>query len=197
MDIQKAEQTLLDIKRVLNVKRMKFWLVDGVALGAVRNNRFIPYDKDMDIRIMAKDCNLTALSNAFKAQGFAVRLSINPGLYGDLPSGIVIAKRGIKTDMCLGYIYPPDDMIVVLAGAPKSNYDVLPASLFGGKHFTNFCGTKMRIPYPPDEYLTLHYGKNWRTPRKGGSAPASAHPISLAKYADYFHKHPELNRGKA
>lgn len=190
MDTQKAKQTLLDIKAVLNKLQVKFWLVDGVALGAVRDKAFIPYDKDMDLRVMAKDCTLSGLSKAFKEAGFAVRTSINPKLYGDLPSGIIVTKRGIKTDMCFGYYYLPEDLVVVLAGAPRSNYDILPAGLFRGNHFVNFCGTRCRIPYPADDYLTLHYGSDWKTPKQTSYSPPNSKRISLAKYADYFHKHP-------
>lgn len=193
MDTQKAKQTFMDIKKVLNKSRVKFWLVDGVALGAVRSGDFIPYDRDIDLRIMA-GCDLKKLSKAFKDAGFSVLVSINPALYGSKPSGLVLRKRNIKTDMCLGYFYPPGDKIVVLAGAPRSNYDVLPASLFMGNHYITFCGTRARIPYPTEEYLTLHYGKDWMVPVKGGSEPPDAHSISLKKYSDYFNKHPEANQ---
>ncbi len=190
MDAQKAKQTLLDIKKVLNKARVKFWLVDGVALGAVRDGAFIPYDGDMDIRVMAKGFDVPVMMDAFMAAGFGVRVSHNTGLYGDLLSGIIVTKRGIKTDMCFGYVYPPDDTIVVLAGRPVEGISVLPAQLFNGDHRVTFLGTRFRVPYPAAEYLTLHYGEDWKTPV---NAKYPHPPLSIAKEVAFFHKYPEVN----
>ncbi len=190
MDAQKAKQTLLDIKKVLNKARVKFWLVDGVALGAVRDGAFIPYDADMDIRVMAKGFDVPVMIDAFKEAGFAVRKSHNPKLYGNLLSGIIITKRGIKTDMCFGYLYPPDDTIVVLAGRPVEGISVLSAHLFKGAHYITFLGTKFRVPYPAPEYLTLHYGKNWTVPV---NAKYPHLPLSIVEEVAFFHKYPEVN----
>ncbi len=190
MDTQKAEQTLLDIKKVLNKARVKFWLVDGVALGAVRDKAFIPYDGDMDIRVMAKGFDVPVMVAAFQKAGFAVRKSHNPKLYGGLLSGIIVTKRSIRTDMCFGYVYPLDDTIVVLAGRPVRDISVLPFRLFRGNHYVEFLGTKFRVPYPASEYLTLHYGKNWTVPV---NAKYPHPPLSIAEEVAFFHKYSEVN----
>lgn len=190
MDLANAKQVLLDIKVVLNKLRMKFWLVDGIALGAIRDRAIITYDKDMDIRVMAKGFDQSKTISAFENAQFRVRVSHNPALYGDLISGLILYKRGIKVDMCLGYIYPTStdrsqDLIVVLAGRPVKDISVLPARLFQGSHFIKFLGASFRVPHPPAEYLHLHYGKDWHVPTHA----KYPHPsISIQKYVDYFHK---------
>ena len=197
MDVTIGKKVFLDIKAVLNKARLKFWLVDGIALGAIRSKSIIPYDQDFDLRVMNGDMDLFKLGERFKKAGFSVKLSINRPLYGELPSGIILNKNGIKTDMCVGYYYPPEDVIVVLAGAPRSNYDILPASMFRGNHFADICGVKARIPYPPEEYLERHYGKDWIFPVKTGSSPPDSKRISLKKYAEYFRTHPKVDYRRA
>lgn len=186
MDMKVAKQTFLDIKKVLDGLGVRFWLVDGTALGAVRDGGFIPWDKDMDLRTLATEWDFSVLFKRFENEGFRCVKSINPRLYGDKPSGSKLYKRGIKTDICLNYYYPQSDEIVVLAGKPRACVTVLPAKFFRGDHFIDFLGTQVRIPNPPEEYLEYRYGKNWRTPIKDKGWPVSCKPISIAKYVKYF-----------
>jgi len=188
MDLNAAKQTFLVIKRILDKEGIKFWLVDGTALGAVRSGDFIGYDEDIDLRVMAGDWDFSTLFKKFEADGFRCVKSINRKLYGDMPSGSKLCRRGVKVDICLGYHYPPDDAIVVLAGAPRACVSVLPAKLFRGDYWTHFVGERVRVPNPPEEYLEIRYGKNWRIPAKGKWHPGCV-SISLDKYVEYFKEH--------
>ncbi len=189
-----ARQTLQDMKRILDNEGIKFWAVDGTALGAMRDGDFIPWDKDMDIRVLAKDWDLKRMSELFKADGFFCKNSLDVKQYGDLSSGIVLIKRGIKIDMCIGYYYPPEDVIVVLATRPTVGVSVEPAHLFNKDedYFANIGDIRIRLPNPPSEYLVMNYGKNWKVPNKDGRHPST--PMSLTKYVRYFHRYPKTNR---
>ena len=44
----------------------------------------------------------------------------------------------------------------------------LPLSLFEHPREIEFTGEKFRIPDPPEEYLRLKYGPEWRTPKGPG-----------------------------
>lgn len=195
MDASKAKATFLDIKRILDKAFVKFWLVDGTILGAVREGKFIDGDLDIDLRVLASDWDHGVMEGVFKAAGFVYHRSVNKALCGDLPVGSVVIKRGIKTDICLGYIYPPTKRIVVLASSPLSNVSVLPASLFrkDEDYFVEFLGRRVRVPNPPEKYLNTRYGKGWKVP-VNKKFRSECKPISLKKYVDYFQKHPEVNK---
>jgi len=195
MNTQTAKEVFIGIKRVLDQLGIKFWLVDGTALGAVREGRFIVGDLDIDLRILAVDFDFAKISSAFKGAGFTCANILNPPLYKDKSAGVVVKKRGIKCDMCIGYYYPPTKRLVVLATSPLSNVTVLPASLFdkGEDYFVEFLGLRVRVPNPPEKYLTTRYGKDWKTP-KNEKFRSECKPISIAKYVNYFHKHPGVNQ---
>ena len=161
---------------------IKFWLVDGTVLGAVREGKFILSDRDIDLRVWASDWDYPRMSKAFKDAGFGCTNTLNPKLYKDKSAGVVVIKRGIKTDICLGYHFPPKDLIVVLATTPLSNVTVLPAELFRltEDYFVTFLGRRFRVPNPPEEYLKIRYGKVWKTP-KNEKIPIACKPISIAR----------------
>lgn len=43
-----------------------------------------------------------------------------------------------------------------------------PTRLFESPLEMEFLGQKVRVPNPPEEYLRLAYGKDWRIPKKDG-----------------------------
>lgn len=198
MGASEAKATFLDMKRILDKSLVKFWIVDGIALGAVREGKFIEGDLDIDLRVLASDWDPGVMEDVFKKEGFVYYQSVNKALYGNLPVGAVVIKRGIKTDICLGYIYPPTKRIVVLASKPLSNVSVLPASLFSKDEdcFVEFLGRRVRVPNPPEKYLKTRYGKGWKT-LKNEKFPEICKPISLTKYVEYFHRCPEINQKRA
>ena len=70
MNPENAKSVLIELKTIFDQLNVKFWLRRGVLLGAVRENRFIPYDHDIDISIMAEDWK-SSMAGQFKKQNFA------------------------------------------------------------------------------------------------------------------------------
>lgn len=191
MNFKNAKQTFLDVKRILDQSGIRFWLVDGAALGAVREGSIIANDQDIDLRVWAADWNFPIIFKKLISEGFICKKIRDTKHYGNLSPGSVLYKRGIKLDICLGYYYPPESTIAVLAYEPRSNVSILPARFFKDDYFINFMGINTRVPSPPEEYLEIRYGKNWRIP-VDGSYPNNI-PISIKKEVEYFHAHPKIN----
>ena len=55
MNEKEAIIALKNVKEMLDSHDIEFWLDTGTLLGAVRNDRFIPWDDDIDLRIWKKD----------------------------------------------------------------------------------------------------------------------------------------------
>lgn len=194
MNPEDAKQIFLEAREILKRFKIKFYLSDGTMLGAIRDKGFIAWDYDIDNRVAAADWNFAVLKE-FEKQGFQCRTSIDRRLYGDLPSGVNVIKQGVNVGFGLNYYYPPEDVVVFLAGRPIVGA-VQPAGFYRGNHFIDFIDVKVRIPYPPEEYLLMHYSKNWRTPTEEKGYLEERKLLSIKKYVEYFHKYPEINKGK-
>ena len=194
IDLKVAEQTFLDVKKIIDQAGIKFWLNSGTALGAVRDEDFISWDIDVDLTVLAKEWNFPIMFKEFGSKGFRCVKKIYPKLYKDKPLGVVIFRQGIQTDIDLNYYYPPEDLIISLPVEPHDHGTLQPAKFYRGNHFIDFLNTKVRVPYPPEEYFELYYGMNWKTPIKDWSWLRLREPISIAKYVEYFHEHPEINQ---
>ena len=52
IDIEKSKENLLIFKTVMDKNNLKFGLIYGTLLGAIRENNFILHDEDTDIYIL-------------------------------------------------------------------------------------------------------------------------------------------------
>jgi len=70
-----AVQLLAETKSIFDKHNITYWLDAGTLLGAVRNGRFIPWDRDMDLGTWHENIpKLTSISNEFREKGFEVLL---------------------------------------------------------------------------------------------------------------------------
>lgn len=76
-ELQKIElEILLEIDRICKKHNIKYFLVDGTLLGAIRHKGFIPWDDDIDISMPIKDyykfCKIAKkeMSNNYFLQNF-------------------------------------------------------------------------------------------------------------------------------
>lgn len=195
MNPNHAKQHLLEIKQVFDALNIKFWLWRGVLLGAVRDKKFIPWDDDIDLAVLAKNWN-HRLRQRLEAKGFNCGEGIYPGRIHRARWGISVKKYRVRTDFCLQYYYPPNDVYVYLAPSPHDCKSITPAKLLRKEHFIKFLGEQFRIPDSVEEHLKTVYGKTWRTPmhrgaRHGGPWRKHWKKISLERYTQYFKEHPK------
>ncbi|GAH51640.1 unnamed protein product, partial [marine sediment metagenome] len=184
MDLQAAKQNLLEVKAIFDRLKVKFWLDAGTLLGAVRDKNFIPWDKDIDIRMLAKDWN-PSICKEFRKKNFGCGKTMLHKRYPGKVSQGFFFKRHIRTDAGLNYYYPPENIYVNLPIAPYRENATRPARFYRGDCFIKFLGTKFRVPNPPVECVEWAYGKNWRTPKDIAYLWARTR-VSMDKYLKYF-----------
>ncbi len=98
MNKEIALNNLVEISKILEKYKVKYWLTDGTLLGLYRENNFISYDKDTDIGVDFETFNIECfleLKNNFKIQH----------IFGYVEDCFEIAlnKDGVKTDLFFFY----------------------------------------------------------------------------------------------
>jgi len=79
---QKIDKNFYDTLKVLNNSNIYYCCANGTMLGLFRDGNLIPWDKDIDIMILAKPAEYSSLIKSMKTQGFSgsFHRKIRPGL---------------------------------------------------------------------------------------------------------------------
>ena len=155
-----AAEILKEVKRIFDDQGIVFWLGSGTCLGCIRENRFIPWDDEMDTASVIgmhglDEKTVYRIANVFKRNGFYPRIRNNPRYMS-----VAFVKDGIRTDWTCHRI--------IDGGAIEFPGVKLPLHIFTQPMEVEFIGQKFRVPNPPEEYLSLKYGPEWRTPKGPG-----------------------------
>ena len=67
---------LEEFDKICKKKSINYWLTDGTLLGAIRSNKIIPWDDDVDVDMLRDD--LHKLQKAVKGTGFKVNVVYDP-----------------------------------------------------------------------------------------------------------------------
>lgn len=158
MNLTVAEGLLRETKEVFDGLGVVFFLRQGTCLGAIRDDAFIPWDDDIDIGSIVgmhgfnEGC-IEPVADAFRARGFHVR---RDQVDGEIWLGIM--KNNIRIDwLCMRV---RQGHILHFPGVR------LPVRLFEELKKIDFIGTHFLVPDPPEEYLAIKYGPNWKTPNR-------------------------------
>jgi len=155
-----AAKRLQEVKHIFDEQGVVFWLGSGTCLGSIRENRFIPWDDEMDTASVIgmhglDEKTVYRIANVFKEHGFYPSVRNNPRyMY------VGLIKDGIRTDWTCHHII--NGSAIEFPGVK------LPLHLFTQPLEIEFIGQKFLVPNPPEEYLRLKYGPEWRTPKGPG-----------------------------
>lgn len=174
MDLERAKIDLLTIKEAFDKFKVPMILAKGVLLGAIRENRILPWDGDIDLFTLAS----APYVNVLRTIELIHNLGFEFWETYKTPAGKLIhwsfaPTRG-NTPVGIKMLCPSKDPKFVVEtgialGKRRATITLLPAHLFDPLKEIEFLDHKFLVPNPPEEYLTKNYGGNWRTPIKDGT----------------------------
>ncbi len=160
LDPALAAERLKEVKRIFDGQGIVFWLGSGTCLGCIRGKSFIPWDDEIDTASVIgmhglREETIYRIADVFTKAGFYSRVTSNPQYMS-----VAFVRDGMRTDWTCHRI--------VDGGAIEFPGVKLPLLLFAQPMEVEFIGQKFLVPNPPEEYLRLKYGLEWRTPKGPG-----------------------------
>lgn len=160
IDIPAATRGLLEVKEVMDEAGVTFFLRQGTCLGAIRDNAFIPWDDDIDIGSIIglhglNEGTVESVARTLRERGFLLRIERN-----DYSLYIPIIKESIRIDWnCYRVL---DNAVFMYPGIR------IPVRFLTNLKEIEFLGKRFLVPNPPEEYLEVKYGPDWRIPKQAG-----------------------------
>lgn len=160
IDIDNAAKALKEVKQILDGLGVTFFLIGGTCLGAIRDNAIIPWDDDIDIGSViglhgVTEESLEEIAATFLSNGFLTRVDH----YGPTSALPLVKHSSYISWSC----FPVQDGHIVQFPFVKT-----PLSFFTDLKEITFLDEKFYVPNPPEEFLRLKYGDDWRVPKKSG-----------------------------
>jgi hypothetical protein len=150
---------LIEIKNVLDSLNIRFLLIDGTLLGAVREKDFIPWDNDVDIYMDIEDVQYHTHTILEKIKEKDFEVIVGKSDYKDCT--MTVKKHGSKFELS-GFF--EEDGYKKKIGANGMGWK-LPVKFFDHPEEIEFLGTKYLTPSPVKEYLDFRYG-DWSVIKK-------------------------------
>ena len=146
--IETATKNLLEVKNILDAHNVKFGLIYGTLLGAIRENSFIKHDEDIDLFVLDEDKeDLLAILHKFIDCGFEV-IRYDKKL-------LSISRENEYIDFYffrkINYFYRKCDVgLIAKAKYLENTVDY------------NFLGENFQVPHKVESFLEDLYGKSWK-----------------------------------
>ena len=172
-----ALKMLESVTGIFEDSGIKFCLTAGTLLGIVREDRLLPWDTDLDLRIFREDVGkIRRAVWRIRSAGYLVRLRRQEFEDPPLKKG---EKRIVKIFQRAGFLkkgaVAMDCFIatrhrteyVWACGGPKLyTKKSVPARFYDETKLLSFNGKQYTVPKETEEYLAFRYGDDWRRPVK-------------------------------
>lgn len=175
LDVKVAEKTLINVTSILKkfVGRNGYYLDSGTLLGFVRDNSINALDHDIDIRILPErlpEEKMPDLVRELWRVGFGCVLS-NVGKLAELSC----TNYGANLKLDLKFAYKDENLLWVYcwnqpASVEEPRVHAYPIKFFEKMGTIKYKGRVYPCPTPVEEYLTWHYGKQWKEFKTGEGA---------------------------
>lgn len=170
IDREKSKDNLLELKKILDFKRIEFGLIYGTLLGAVRENNFIAHDQDTDI-FMLQEAKAYFIDSLFYLREHGFELARNDkNLMTIIRGGEYIDIYFFKKSL---WFYRKNDRQYVI----KEHLEKIEK--------INFFNEEFRVPYNHILFLEKHYGYDWRIPMQNKPAKST---YFIGKYKEFIKK---------
>lgn len=151
IDIEKSKDNLLSFKRVMDKNNLKFGLIYGTLLGAIRENNFISHDEDTDVYILDED-----------------REELLDTLHDLISSGFTVGRY---VDNLISIVRDGEYIDIYIFSKHHFGYRICNGEIIKERYLTktikyNFLNSYFNIPKDYEECLVYLYGKDWKTPIK-------------------------------
>ncbi len=160
INIENSTKALKEVKQILDGLGITFFLMSGTCLGAIRENGLIKWDDDVDIGSVfghhgCEEESLEEIVAAFRSKGFLTK-PMRSGPHAFLP----LMKYSAKVSW--------EGLQIIDGNIEQYPSLNMPANFFIDLKEIDFLDEKYYVPNPPEIYLRLKYGNEWRVPKKHG-----------------------------
>lgn len=153
IDQELSKINLLDFKKVMDKHKIRYGLMFGTLLGAIREGNFIAWDEDIDIFVLDED-----------------RKKVLNALFDFEKVGFKVARYRKKMDL-LSIIRDDEyiDMYFFRKTFNKKrregNFEI-DAKYLEKSETLEFFGEQFPVPIHPKKVLNILYGEDWHIPKK-------------------------------
>jgi phosphorylcholine metabolism protein LicD len=162
-------QTLEDMKQILDTNNIPYHLDSGTALGAIREQRFISHDEDIDIAIFHKD-RVSNLESIVTKNGKFELIHKLPEDNKNENEITEFSFKHLKTRVKIDIFFIVEEKDQYISYSYFGECDDKPkkrCEYVNSKYKLNdiiFYGKKYKVP--EEKFLEEQYGKDWKTPKK-------------------------------
>lgn len=160
---RKMRRLLKNFDRLCQEQKWRYWIESGTLLGAVRNQQFIPWDDDVDVSMLVRDCiQLLRNKEALKGYGLEAAFVEEHQIYkvylsGDYSTWIDIFPRALLNGR---YEFSHETTRGVWPG------EWFEKEALNGHHMYRLGDMSVRGPINVIPYLERIYGTQWRVPQQ-------------------------------
>ncbi len=181
IDTNRASEVLSGVADILEEMGIQYWIDSGTLLGAYRDKDFIPYDHDIDIRILPNqiaDERIGELVSKLWEFGFHVIVSN----YGKRAEMICLNTDKNPFMLDLKFAYWDDNYLWMYCWRQPFAIDEPRVHCYPRKFFEKLTSIELRgrkypAPSPIRKYIAHHYGEDWQEFKK---RPEQAEDTDLA-----------------